>query len=63
MCSTIVAREMGMMVMAAVASMAVSTFPLPKRPKTVSLQVTGRPIQAASRTAVKSTCPAMAPTT
>ena len=60
-CSTIVARAMGMMVM-----MAETRSPqsgLAKTAKAVSFMWNGTPIHAASRTAVKSTCPHRAATT
>ena len=57
-----VASARGMMVMAAVMSMEVSRLSRAKRPKTVLLHWKGRPSQAASFTAVKSTLPVTAAT-
>ena len=53
MCSIMVASAMGIIMAMAEASREVST--LPARLNTVSDQVKGRPIQAASATGVKST--------
>ena len=50
MCSTMVARLRGTMVMTAVRSMSRSTFPRAKRPKTVWSIFTGRARRAASLT-------------
>ena len=57
-----VAREMGRMVMTAVATRPQSTLPELKRPKTVFSKCTGRPTQAAVFTAEKSTFPVRAAT-
>ena len=62
-CSTMVASASGMMVTAAVISMDGSSVSRPNSPNTVLSHWKGRPIQLASRTAVKSTSPAIAATT
>ena len=56
MCSIIVAKASGMMVMMAVMASPVSN-PSPNSENTVLSHITGRPIQAASATGVKSTSP------
>ncbi len=58
-CSIIVAKASGTMVMVAVMASPLSKFS-PKREKTVFSQVNGRPIQEASATSVKSTSPSTA---
>ena len=62
MCSIIVANASGMMVMMAVMARPASNC-APKMENTVSFQVNGMPIHAASATPVKSTTPAADATT
>ena len=59
-CSIIVAKAIGTIMMIEETSRPVSTLPEPRRPNTVFCIWTGRPIQAASLTPLKSTLPVTA---
>ena len=61
-CSIIVAKEIGRIVITDVSSRPRSACPLARRPNTVSFQMTGEPIHAAFATGAKSTLPVSAAT-